>query len=226
MSNKRGEKVSDEHVRHYIKNLAAKRGEGSDVSVEHLRKKFGIGYKRAKRLHDDELGPTNDPSKPKPTPKRYASEVVSDETVLAFIQKCLEEGRDISTNELRHELHIGYKRAIRLLTQSEKSPRKRLSLSEQGVDELAALNQSNPSKRPRRGQKRAEEEPSIEDKQDDDQGVEGLEEEHKLDGSDTLDEGQEGETNGDGLLEFTDVVLNLPKGGGWEDTLQGFEGQG
>jgi hypothetical protein len=81
----------------------------------------------------------------------------------------------------------------------------------------------------------------------------GLEEAAKvLEGAETLDEGRV-DTNGDGLLgEFSDVVLNLPKGGyaliippspstanavmkltivhggcllcrGWEDTLQAFE---
>jgi hypothetical protein len=242
---KRGEKVADDQIRQYIKNLAAKKGEGSDVSVEHLRKKFGIGYKRAKRLHDDELGPTNDPSnKVKTTPKRDASEAVSDESVLAFIQKCREEGRDISTNELRHELHIGYKRAVRLLTQGEKgvrptrSPRKRSSLSmlaegdlaEVGVDELAALHhlQPSPGKRARRGRKEADgsldgsDEVGDETKEDQ-EGVVGLEEAAKVLEGETLDEGRV-EGNGDGLLEFTDVVLNLQgKGGGWEDTLQAFE---
>lgn len=180
----RGEKVADDHIRQYIKNLAAKKGEGSDVSVEHLRKKFGIGYKRAKRLHDDELGPTNpDGGRSKTTPKRDASESVSDEAVIAFIHKCRDEGRDISTNELRHELHIGYKRAVRLLTQGEKgvrptrspSTRKRSSLtmlqeaeaeddgglgsleSVGAIDELAALHHlhhtSPGNKRARRGRK-------------------------------------------------------------------------
>lgn len=80
----------------------------------------------------------------------------------------------------------------------------------------------------------------------------GLEEATKVLEGETLDEGRV-ETNGDGLLEFTDVVLNLPKGGyvaadpsslghcplatrhggilmwtspsrrGWEETLHGFE---
>jgi DNA segregation ATPase FtsK/SpoIIIE-like protein len=152
MSKVRGEKVADDQIRQYINALAAKKGDGSGVSVEHLRKHFGIGYKRAKRLHDDELGPTNPDSSSSgggrsssssknstssTTAKRDASDAVSDEAVIAFIHKCRDEGRDISTNELRHELHIGYKRAVRLLTQGDKparpvrspSTRKRSSLS-------------------------------------------------------------------------------------------------
>ncbi|ELR19919.1 uncharacterized protein ACA1_111920 [Acanthamoeba castellanii str. Neff] len=253
-SKARGEKVADDHIRQYIKNLAAKKGEGSDVSVEHLRKKFGIGYKRAKRLHDDELGPTNpDGGRSKTTPKRDASESVSDEAVIAFIHKCRDEGRDISTNELRHELHIGYKRAVRLLTQGEKgvrptrspSTRKRSSLtmlqeaeaeddgglgsleSVGAIDELAALHHlhhtSPGNKRARRGRKAEASVDGSSDGEEKDDLV-GLEEAAKvLEGAETLDEGRV-DTNGDGLLgEFSDVVLNLPKGGGWEDTLQAFE---
>jgi len=142
MSKKGGSQVSDDQIRQYIRNLAAKRGEGSDVSVEHLRKKWSIGYKRAKRLHDDELGPTEHPaprtaaktqSKSTATRDSSSASEMSDEHVIAFIQRCRAQGRDISTNELRHELHIGYKRAVRLLTQGSTgvrpthSPRKRPS---------------------------------------------------------------------------------------------------
>jgi len=245
MSKKSGSQVSDDQIRQYIRNLATKRGEGSDVSVEHLRKKWSIGYKRAKRLHDDELGPTEHPaprtaaktqSKSTATRDSSSASEMSDEHVIAFIQRCRAQGRDISTNELRHELHIGYKRAVRLLTQGSTgvrpthSPRKRpstaLNALIEGADVGAQEDENehhhsssgyfgyqSASKKPRRPRRQASEGSDAEDDYGElDEASKGLE-------GETLDEGRV-EPSGDGLLEFTDVVL---KDGGWEETLHSYE---
>ncbi len=114
---KRGRDVTDDQIRQYIRKCNNKRKDGG-VAVEHLRKHFGIGYKRAKRLHDEELGPIEVEEK----------DVISDEQVQEFIRKCIDEGREISVNELRHEMHIGYKRATKLLAKEQgKSSKKRAS---------------------------------------------------------------------------------------------------
>jgi DNA segregation ATPase FtsK/SpoIIIE-like protein len=95
----------DEAIRTYIQQHIKKFG---GVSTENVRKTFAIGWIRAKRLHDQEMGLKTDEV-------RYAS----DEKLRGYIRRCFEEKGSCSVNHLRQEFSVGYNRAKKILDEEK-----------------------------------------------------------------------------------------------------------
>jgi hypothetical protein len=95
----------DEAIRTYIQHHIKKFG---GVSTENVRKTFAIGWIRAKRLHDQEMGLKTDEV-------RYAS----DEKLRGYIRRCFEEKGSCSVNHLRQEFSVGYNRAKKILDEEK-----------------------------------------------------------------------------------------------------------
>ncbi len=70
---------------------------------------FGIGWNRAKRLHDEELGLTNEEGL-----------FMTDREIRNYIRQCFEQSKGCSITHLRSEFHIGYNRAKKLIAQEQK----------------------------------------------------------------------------------------------------------
>jgi hypothetical protein len=95
----------DEAIRMYIRKHIKKSG---GISTENVRKTFGIGWIRAKRLHDQEMGLKTDEV-------RYAS----DEKLRRYIRSCFDEKGSCSVNHLRQEFNVGYNRAKKILDEEK-----------------------------------------------------------------------------------------------------------
>jgi DNA segregation ATPase FtsK/SpoIIIE-like protein len=92
---------NDETIRTYIRKQIKKFG---GISTENVRKTFAIGWIRAKRLHDQEMGLKTDEV-------RYAS----DDKLRRYIRHCFDEKGSCSVNHLRQEFSVGYNRAKKIL---------------------------------------------------------------------------------------------------------------
>lgn len=151
----------DEAIRTYIQHHIKKFG---GVSTENVRKTFAIGWIRAKRLHDQEMGLKTDEV-------RYAS----DEKLRGYIRRCFEEKGSCSVNHLRQEFSVGYNRAKKILDEEkerveygEREPEGALLLGLSGEDDLG---------RKGRGKNRAtHKSPRPADATFDDARMQGLEE--------------------------------------------------